>query len=65
MIRTQDTFVNINQTLNVMVGFPGDTEVCCNSWLQPKPAVSYWRDDDVAKDGGFFGFSHITIQNAT
>ena len=62
---TQTDFVDVKQMINVMVGFPGDTEVCCNSWLKPKPAYSFWRDDDVASDGGFFGFAHLTIQNAT
>lgn len=40
-------------------------EVCCNDWIQPKPSWSYWRDDDVAKDGGFFGFSQYTLVNNT
>ena len=61
----QTNFVDVQQTINVMVGFPGDTEVCCNDWLKPKPAYSFWRDDDVASDGGFFGFSHIAIENVT
>lgn len=61
----QNNFTDIQQTLHVMTGFPGDMEVCCNDWAVPKPNWSYWRDDDVAKDGGFFGFSRFTIYNDT
>jgi hypothetical protein len=64
-VPTQTNFSNMKQTLHVMTGFPGDIEVCCNSWVTPKPAYSYWRDDDVASDGGFFGFTQITVQNET
>jgi hypothetical protein len=48
-----------------MTGFPGDIEVCCNSWAVPKPPFSAWRADDVASDGGFFGLSHFTVANDT
>ena len=40
-------------------------QVCCNDWTLPKPAFSYWRADDVSSDGGFFGFSQLTVQNDT
>jgi hypothetical protein len=39
--------------------------VCCNDWIKPKPAYSFWREDDVASDGGLFGFTQIHIENAT
>ena len=61
----QANFTDISTTFNVMAGFPGDIEVCCNQWVQPKPDWSFFRDDDVANDGGFFGFSHFTIANDT
>jgi len=48
-----------------MVGFPGDIEVCCNDWVKPKPAYSFWREDDVFSDGGLFGFSEFHIANNT
>ena len=61
----QENFENVKATLQVMVGFPGDIEVCCNDWIKPKPAYSFWREDDVAGDGGLFGFSEFHIANAT
>ena len=51
----QENFDNMKVTMQVMVGFPGDIEVCCNDWVKPKPAYSFWREDDVAGDGGLFG----------
>jgi hypothetical protein len=61
----QANFTNVPTVQQVMVGFPGDIEVCCNQWIVPAPAYSYWRDDDVAKDGGFFGFTQVTVANLT
>lgn len=58
-------FTDMATTFHVMAGFPGDIEVCCNDWLKPAPAYSFWRDDDVASDGGFFGFSQFTVANDT
>ena len=54
-----------NTVLQVMAGFPGDEEVCCNDWTKPKPAFSFWREDDVASDGGLFGFSEFRVENNT
>jgi acid phosphatase type 7 len=65
MVVVQDDFVNVPVTMQVMCGFPGDIEVCCNDWYKPKPAWSYWREDDVFSDGGMFGFSEFMIQNNT
>jgi hypothetical protein len=65
LVPTQANWRGMTTLFQALLGFPGDVEVCCNKWLQPKPAYSYWRDDDVASDGGFFGFSHIEISNAT
>ncbi len=62
---TQSNFDSIDTVLQVMTGLPGDMEVCCNDWYQPKPSYSYWRDDDVASDGGYFGFAQFTIANLT
>jgi hypothetical protein len=61
----QHSFVDVEQTLQVMVGFPGDIEVCCNDWIKPKPDYSFWREDDVAGDGGLFGFSEFRLENNT
>ena len=58
-------FDNVQSTIHLMTGFPGDVEVCCNQWMHPIPSWSAWRDDDVASDGGNFGFSHWTILNNT
>jgi hypothetical protein len=65
MVKVQDNFVDVNVTLHLMAGFPGDMEVCCNKWQQPKPSWSAWRDDDVHSDGGTFGFSQFTLVNDT
>ena len=62
---TQTDFVDMHDTLQVMAGFPGDIEVCCNDWVKPKPQFSFWREDDVASDGGLFGFSEWHLANAT
>ncbi len=56
-VPTQTTFSNLDTVLQVMAGFPGDEEVCCNDWQRPPPAWSAWRLDDVDSDGGTFGFA--------
>ena len=56
-VPTQTNFLNLDTVLQVMAGFPGDEEVCCNDWLRPQPAWSAWRLDDVDSDGGTFGFA--------
>ena len=61
MVPSQTNFNNVGTLFNAMVGFPGDTEVCCNDWQKPAPAYSAWRTDDVAGDGGTFGFAEFTF----
>lgn len=39
--------------------------MCCNSWQHPTPAYSAWRDDDVAADGGTFGFGDLVFRSDT
>lgn len=51
----QTNFTGLKTVLQVMAGFPGDEEVCCNDWAVPTPAYSAWRVDDVASDGGASG----------
>jgi Calcineurin-like phosphoesterase len=62
---TQTNFNNVDTIFQVMAGFPGDEEVCCNDWQHPIPAYSAWRMDDVDSDGGTFGFSTWTIKSDT
>ena len=40
-------------------------QVCCNDWQHPTPAYSAWRADDVASDGGTFGFAELTFRSDT
>ena len=35
LVPTQDNFANISTVMQVMAGFPGDEEVCCNDWIRP------------------------------
>lgn len=57
----QSNFSNTPVTTHLMVGFPGDIEVCCSTWYQPQPAYSAWRADDQQ----YFGFSTLHIANDT
>jgi hypothetical protein len=65
LVPSQTNWDNIKTTFNAMVGFPGDEEVCCNSWQKPAPAYSAWRTDDVGADGGTFGFGEFTFLSDT
>lgn len=38
-------------------------QVCCNDWQHPTPSYSAWHDDDVASDGGTFGFGDLTFRS--
>lgn len=62
---TQYNFTDITNTLEIMVGFPGDIEVCCNTWYNPQPDYSYWREGDGYTSNTTFGFTQLTIQNLT
>lgn len=55
------SFQNMNVTWHVLSGFPGDVEVCCNTWYEPQPAYSYWRISDFS----YFGFSQFILENDT
>jgi len=65
LVPSQTHFRGMTTTFHAMVGFPGDEEVCCNNWQQPKPAHSAWRTDDVAADGGTFGMGEFTFTSDT
>ena len=65
LVPSQTNFDNVPTVFQVMAGFPGDEEVCCNSWQRPQPAWSAWRLDDVDSDGGTFGFSMWTFKSDT
>ncbi len=65
LVPSQTNFENVPTVFNAMLGFPGDTEVCCNDWQRPAPAYSAWRTDDVASDGGTFGFGEFIFSSAT
>jgi hypothetical protein len=65
MVPTQTSFKGITTLFNAMLGFPGDTEVCCNVWQKPAPAYSAWRTDDVAGDGGTFGMGEFIFKSDT
>ena len=65
LVPSQKGFDNITTTFNAMIGFPGDEEVCCNDWVQPKPSYSAWRTDDVARDGGTFGMGEFVFTSDT
>jgi hypothetical protein len=65
LVPSQTHFRDIKTTFHAMVGFPGDVEVCCNDWQRPQPAMSAWRTDDVAKDGGTFGMGEFTFTSDT
>ena len=62
---TQYNFENVSNTLQIMVGFPGDIEVCCNTWYSPPPNYSYWREGDGYTSNTTFGFTQLTVQNIT
>jgi hypothetical protein len=57
----QYNFTDVTLPINLMIGYPGDIEVCCATWYQPQPAWSAWRADDVQ----YFGFTQITLANDT
>ena len=65
LVPSQKDFKGISTTFYAMFGFPGDEEVCCNGWITPKPALTAWRTDDVAKDGGTFGFGEFEFTSDT
>lgn len=65
MTPTQTNFNSVGTVFNAMLGFPGDTEVCCNDWQKPAPAYSAWRTDDVYSDGGTFGFGEFIFTSDT
>lgn len=65
IVPSQTDFKDITTTFNAMIGFPGDEEVCCNDWIKPAPATTAWRTDDVAKDGGTFGFGEFVFTSDT
>ena len=61
MVPSQTNFNGVSTVLSTMLGFPGDTELCCNEWQKPAPAYSAWRTDDIVGDGGTFGFGEYTF----
>ena len=63
LVPSQTDFTKVQTVFQVMAGFPGDEEVCCNSWQKPRPSWSAWRLDDVDADGGTFGFSMWTFKS--
>ncbi len=65
LVPSQTNFDGVETLLSMMLGFPGDTEVCCNDWQKPAPAYSAWRTDDVANDGGTFGFGEFIFTSDT
>ena len=52
LVPSQTNFDSVSTVLSAMLGFPGDTEVCCNDWQKPAPAYSAWRTDDVVVSAG-------------
>ena len=65
LVPSQTHWQQMKTTFFAMLGFPGDIEVCCNDWERPQPAYSAWRTDDVAKDGGTFGFGEMIFTSDT
>lgn len=63
--RTQDDWTGVSTVFTALLGFPGDEEVCCNSWQHPPPSYVAWRTDDVASDGGTFGFGEFLFTSDT
>ena len=63
LVPSQTNFNNVPTVISAMLGFPGDTEVCCNQWQKPAPAYSAWRTDDVVSDGGSFGFGEFIFSS--
>jgi hypothetical protein len=61
--RTADNWDAMTTVFTALLGFPGDEEVCCNQWQQPFPDYVAWRTDDVASDGGTFGFGEIVFES--
>jgi hypothetical protein len=65
LVPSQADWRGMTTLFQALLGFPGDTEVCCNKWIQPPPAYSGWRTDDVALDGGTFGFGELVFTSDT
>jgi len=65
MVPSATNFDHMSTVFNAMLGFPGDTELCCNDWQRPAPAYSAWRTDDIVGDGGTFGFGEFTFTSDT
>lgn len=61
--RSASNWDDMKTIFTAMLGFPGDEEVCCNSWQQPFPDYVAWRTDDVSKDGGTFGFGEFVFES--
>lgn len=45
LVPSQTNFDSVSTVFQAMVGFPGDTEVCCNQWQKPAPGYTAWRTE--------------------